>query len=282
MAKEFFKKLALGVAISLTSVAVLAGFTRLSNWLRPDDEVVECTHVGTIKLTGFAPTCTEDGLTDGILCATCQGVIKKQEKIKALGHVYTANKDITPTCVDGSTGGSSCGRCNVEYEPATVIPAVKAHTDDNADGVCDGCGDSFAEGQFLLSKIAYSDNVVETTYVDGGTYEVGTILRVYAGSISHQSWGFVDDDRVRYVQIPHADNLVEGSTDFSYYGKGTITGDLYGLQHNGYVDFYIGELVVTDDAGNVVVSIKKGDTFHLYHLIGQLGVAGYKIITINE
>ena len=110
MAKEFFKKMALGVAISLTSVAVLAGFTRLGNWLRPDDEVVECTHVGTIKLTGVAPTCTEDGLTDCILCATCQGVIKKQEKINALGHIYTDYKDIEPTCMEGRVDGSYCVR----------------------------------------------------------------------------------------------------------------------------------------------------------------------------
>ena len=171
MAKEFFKKLTLGVAISLTSVAVLAGFTRLGNWLRPEDEVFECMHTGTIKLTGIAPTCTEDGLSDGILCVTCQGVIKKQEPIKALGHIHTAYKDVPPTCLDGTTGGIYCGRCDIEIEAPTVVPAVDSHTDDNGDFYCDSCG---------LADTALWQEVDVTV----GEKVAGNWYRIYRGSPS--------------------------------------------------------------------------------------------------
>ena len=283
MAKEFFKKMALGVAISLTSVAVLAGFTRLSNWLRPEDEVLECTHTGTIKLTGFAPTCTEDGLSDGILCATCQGVIKKQEPIKALGHIHTAYKDVAPTCTDGSTGGSHCGRCDLEFEPATVLPAEIAHTDKNGDGSCDGCANSFAECQFLLSKIAFWDNVVETDFVDGGEYSVGTVFRVTCQEYSYMYFGFFDgsyDDAPVYICLPYRKSLVPGSFNIAFYGEGTLEGNIYALEHDGYVDVYIGAFVLKDALGNILLDVKEGDTFPLYHLMGQTGAPAYKVITL--
>lgn len=282
MAKEFFKKLALGVAISLTSVAVLAGFSRLGAWLRPDEEVIECTHVGTIKLTGFAPTCTEDGLTDGILCATCQGVIKKQEPIKALGHVYSSMPAFVPTCVDGSIDGKWCERCNDILENPIYIPAVQGHTDDNADGICDGCGDSFAEGQFILSKIAYSDNVVETDVENGAVYPVGSVLRVYTTDIALTRWGFMDNDVLHDIQLPYSSNLVWGSSDYIENGSGRISGEFYARHGDGYVDFYIGKIQILSSGGYLFAEVNENTPFSVYHITGPQKISDYKIITINE
>ena len=140
MAKEFFKKVALGVAISLTSVAVLAGFTRLGNWLRPEDEVKNCSHVGSVKISGVAPTCTEPGLTDGIICGTCHGVVKPQEVIEPLGHVISIIPGYSSTCTEpGISDGQYCDRCESVVVEQQELPLSNDH-DINADFVCNICG----------------------------------------------------------------------------------------------------------------------------------------------
>ena len=53
-------------------------------------------------LEGKDPTCTEDGLTDGVVCTICETVLTEQKVIPALGHDY----------VDGI-----CTRCE-EEEPS--------------------------------------------------------------------------------------------------------------------------------------------------------------------
>ncbi|MBQ6019204.1 MAG: dockerin type I repeat-containing protein [Clostridia bacterium] len=59
---------------------------------------------------GKAPTCTEDGLTEGTVCAVCSAVLKEQEKIRALGHI-------------DDDGNLECDRCgipmpkHIEFDP---------------------------------------------------------------------------------------------------------------------------------------------------------------------
>ena len=141
MAKEFFKKLVLGVAISMTSVAILAGFSRLGTWLRPDEETSEavCTHTKIVEVSGKAPTCTEPGLTDGIFCGVCHGVIKAQEVIDALGHVHVIVPGYPATCVEtGLTDGKVCGVCDAVLVTQSIIPRSFNHAYEN--GVCLVCG----------------------------------------------------------------------------------------------------------------------------------------------
>ena len=127
-----------------------------------------------------------------------------------------------------------------------------------------------------------SDNVVETEFVSGGSYAVGTVLRVYGASYSFMNWGFNNSDALTYFSVPYNYNIVPGSTDLYSNGSDIIEGEIYCLAHDGYVDYYIGEFTMTSTTGHVYSSVKDGDTFSLYHIGGQLGVSGYKIITINE
>lgn len=44
-----------------------------------------------LQLSKIPPTCTENGYTSGIVCATCGETLRNQEEIPLLGHVYVDN-----------------------------------------------------------------------------------------------------------------------------------------------------------------------------------------------
>lgn len=103
------------------------------------ERLYTCTHDATHTVTeaieplghtaqvlpGKAPTCTEQGLTDGEKCEVCQAVLVSQSAIPALGHTY-----------DNACDGD-CNVCGTSRTPA-------AHGSQNADGLCDECGERFA------------------------------------------------------------------------------------------------------------------------------------------
>ncbi|MGN0448279.1 MAG: leucine-rich repeat domain-containing protein [Acutalibacteraceae bacterium] len=126
-------------------------------------------------------TCTETGLTEGSHCSVCGEVLTVQEEIPAKGHTYgeyvlttaptctktgvetqtcsvcgdeqtrpvpaLGHKEVTdpsvaPTCSEkGLTDGSHCSVCGEVLTAQEEIPAL-GHTDTNADGKCDNCGET--------------------------------------------------------------------------------------------------------------------------------------------
>ena len=130
-------------------------------------------------VTGKAPTCTENGLTDGKICSTCGETLLAQTEIPALGHNYefvvtdptcTEAGYTTYTCTvcagsyvadnvdalghtdelvpgyaatcteDGLTDGKKCSTCGEVLTAQTVIPAL-GHIDEAPhDYTCDSCG----------------------------------------------------------------------------------------------------------------------------------------------
>ena len=132
MAKEFFKKVALGVAIALVSTATVAGVSALAKAIRGDDEAVSsddgvkyCTHTGLIEIPGVAPTCTDPGATEGGMCASCGGIIKRQDYLDPLGHTEIPIPGVAPTCTEqGLTQGTECNVCGEILLQQSVLPAV--------------------------------------------------------------------------------------------------------------------------------------------------------------
>ena len=126
-------------------------------------------------------TCTETGFTEGSHCSVCGEVLTAQEEIPALGHTYgeyvvtteptctesgvetktcsvcgdeqirpvaaRGHTEVTdpakrPTCTEtGLTEGSHCSVCGKVLTAQEEIPAL-GHTDTNADGKCDNCGET--------------------------------------------------------------------------------------------------------------------------------------------
>lgn len=103
---------------------------------------------------GYAATCNEPGLTDGVVCATCGKILSQQQVIEKLGHEWQLSEDgqncsclrcgeveqmnhehvpvalpgTLATCTElGLTDGTVCAECGVVLEPQTQTSA-KGHT----------------------------------------------------------------------------------------------------------------------------------------------------------
>ena len=73
------------------------------------DNVSGCTHGTYFEETnpGYAATCTEDGLTDGIWCSRCYGDVQVATVIPATGHADHDGDDACDTC--GALVGAAAG-----------------------------------------------------------------------------------------------------------------------------------------------------------------------------
>ena len=103
---------------------------------------------------GYAATCTEDGLTDGVVCSVCGCVIVPQEVIPALGHDFEATVT-EPTCTEKGYTTYTCTRCGYSYV-GNYVDEVP-HIDDNHDHACDVCGEKISECVDEDPKDGYCD-----------------------------------------------------------------------------------------------------------------------------
>lgn len=131
------------------------------------EQVIEkLPHTNAI-MKGYAPTCTKDGLTDGVKCSVCKEVLTKQEVIPATGHQNTEIRNArAATCQkEGYTGDTYCKDCGEKISSGTTI-AKTAHTWDtgrvtkaatyDTEGVrtytCTACGSARTESIPRLTR----------------------------------------------------------------------------------------------------------------------------------
>lgn len=69
-------------------------------------DMANCPHISKKTNPGKAPTCTEDGVTDGIYCATCYADVQAMTAVPALGHTDDDNDEKCDVC-EGSTTASN-------------------------------------------------------------------------------------------------------------------------------------------------------------------------------
>ena len=92
-----------------------------------------------VPLKGQAPTCTREGLTDGITCSVCQTVLTEQQPISALGHKEEIIPGLAASCFSGGLSDSTvCSVCKTVLEEHAAIPAL-GHTYEK--GFCIRCGE---------------------------------------------------------------------------------------------------------------------------------------------
>jgi hypothetical protein len=78
---------------------------------------------------GTAATCTKDGLTDGVRCATCKATLTAQTKIEAKGHSYTVTKEpnVDPYSADfAADGEKTCTGCGKTAAVRAQAPAIES------------------------------------------------------------------------------------------------------------------------------------------------------------
>ena len=102
-------------------------------------EAIPATGHTEQAVEGFAPTCTEAGLTDGARCEICDEVLVERKAIPAMGH-----KGGTATC----TEKAKCESCGVEYGE-TLPHEWKNSNDCTKPRVCSECG---AEDETITSS----------------------------------------------------------------------------------------------------------------------------------
>ncbi len=67
------------------------------------EDIEKLSHSETV-IKGYAPTCTEEGLSDGVKCSVCGLVITEQEVIPATDHKWDEGTvSANPTCTDFGT-----------------------------------------------------------------------------------------------------------------------------------------------------------------------------------
>ena len=89
------------------------------------DLVTAPGHKSDVHVEGYAPSCTEEGLTDGIKCSVCSQMTKEQRPIAPLGHTELEVPATAPTCTEaGHSTGVICTVCNEFITETTVVPAL--------------------------------------------------------------------------------------------------------------------------------------------------------------
>ena len=90
-------------------------------------------------LEAVAPTCTECGKTEGVVCSKCWTVIVPQTRINPLGHDFgepVVDEEGEATCTEKGVAHCFCSRCDATLR--VEIPKID-HVDEDGDGLCDVC-----------------------------------------------------------------------------------------------------------------------------------------------
>ena len=87
-------------------------------------EVIPATGHTEEVIPGYAPTCTETGLTDGVRCIVCDEILTEREEIPATDHTEEILPYKAATCTeDGLTEGKKCSVCGEILVEQEVIEA---------------------------------------------------------------------------------------------------------------------------------------------------------------
>ena len=87
-------------------------------------ESVPATGHTVVTDAAVAPTCTENGLTEGSHCSVCNKVLVAQTVVPANGHTEVVVPGVAATCTEnGLTEGKYCSVCNVVLATQEVISA---------------------------------------------------------------------------------------------------------------------------------------------------------------
>ena len=252
-----------------------------------------CEHVEE-TVAGKAATCTEAGLTDGVVCSVCGATLTAQETIPATG-IHTevvVTEGAAATCkYDGLTDEVACSVCGVTLSTQEVIPAT-GHTPGAEPTCTDGqkctvCntqlvpknGHSYADIYATACSVCGEERTVPTltgnvykgfsigstdaTYANPGTSFIGATL----GNVNATTGSVVIDDlyvgiRLSFTGCSGFDTVI---SKFGYY---------FDDDTSNVVESAAGR--VTDSADKQVVG-NKGKVFDISVNTTSLSVGEHKV-----
>lgn len=141
-------------------------------------------------ISGRAPTCTESGLTDGLICSVCNTVLTEQKGLEPLGHDFGKYvSDNNATCLEDGTKTAACSRCG---KRKTVVDkgSAKGHCEENVpafaatcteeggmEGVmCSICGEFIVKPKVIAKK---GHNFVTVKKKPVSCFEDGYTEKIY-------------------------------------------------------------------------------------------------------
>ena len=141
------------------------------------DVVFPCKHPNQKPVSGHEATCTQTGLTDGIVCADCGETIKAQDEIPAKGHNWNdATCTVAKTCsVCGETEGEALGHSEPVYTNNGAAHMVDYPCCDDEDNEWEA--HSFTDGECVCGA---PETVQVTVTNDYGTADTVTLSNTVA------------------------------------------------------------------------------------------------------
>lgn len=252
MKEGFWKRVLVGVAASLITLSVVSLVSTILQSIRPEEEeestAVTCTHTKIIEVSGVAPTCTESGLTDGIFCGVCHGVIKARQVIDPLGHIPVGVPGYAATCVStGLTDGQACGVCEAVIVKQETIAKVLTHN--YQEGSCVDCG------------VFDTSSCIEVE-AESGELVAGNWYRMYRDSSMSLSCGLINplyEDFLCFFASSDPDEKVGFVQCAGRLSQCRALGMEYVIEED-YVDIYLASSLYTLSAAVTVQFEITGET----------------------
>ncbi|MGN1419714.1 MAG: hypothetical protein ACI4W6_10325, partial [Acutalibacteraceae bacterium] len=121
-------------------------------------EIPATGHTEVSANNAVAPTCTKDGKKADTICSVCGALIKAGAKVPATGHNWVETSRTEATC---SKDGSITYVCKNDssHTKTETIPATGAHHDDDNDGLCDDCGQTYTPAGGYDNCICHRNNI---------------------------------------------------------------------------------------------------------------------------
>ena len=145
-------------------------------------------HTKAVDITAKAPTCTENGATEGAHCSVCNKELSTSKVIEATGHTEVILAAVSANCTDaGLTEGKKCSVCDKIIEAqetvsanghsTVTIPGYKATC--SANGLTDGqecsvCGEILKAQEVISNSEEYHNWVVVTEAIASTCSQNGT------------------------------------------------------------------------------------------------------------
>lgn len=165
---------AIKILLSLAVTALILIFVPSCNLLNDFLNTLntDCNHI-SITDNAIAPSCTQDGLTEGSHCVLCGKILAEQKAVTALGHTEVIDEASDPGCTSfGYTEGKHCEICGVVTVKRDLIPAlghneeiVKERTSATCTDLgftekaqCKTCGKTVKDSSIYIEKHSTLDN----------------------------------------------------------------------------------------------------------------------------
>ena len=197
-----------------------------SNGLAHDLKVVE----------GYAPTCTETGVTDIEKCSNCGASSTRPKTIPTVAHTEVSVNKVDATCLSyGTTARRECSICGTVLEESEIIVPT-GHTDNNSDDACDICGMK-VEG---VDAVTDHSDFVEVA-VAKGDFVAGKWYRIYRDESTPGCYIDLSTDKNNGYLVAYRSNSSYENATYFYSGPLYIIKGIKIVYTDEYIDFYLEE-----------------------------------------